>query len=137
MPNKLGTPNTLGHLADSTLDMMTIGPEQPRVLKPYNGFSSNKIAYDPYGNVVAVDEHSSSPAWWAKWLTLVRAAVDLQGGDIHAADKLLSWVQRNPAFEGAVYKEFFLPVVPPSRTGRETEREISIEEGQKENCLVG
>jgi len=36
---KSGTLDTLGHLADSTLDMSTVGPEQPRVLKPFNGFS--------------------------------------------------------------------------------------------------
>jgi len=41
MTNKSGTPDTLGRLADSTLDMSTVGPEQAGVLKPLDGFSSN------------------------------------------------------------------------------------------------
>lgn len=93
-------------------------------------------AYDVHGNVMPVED-SDSPPWWAKWLSHLRGAVDRQGGDIHAAEKLLLWVQGNSAFEGIVYKEHFLPVVPPPLTGRETELDIIIQEGQRENCLVG
>jgi hypothetical protein len=94
-------------------------------------------AYDVNGNIMPVDEDTHSPPWWAKWLTHLRNAIDGLDGDIRATENLLSWVQGNPAFENIVYKEFLLPVVPPPRTGQETDVDIIIEEGQRENCLVG
>ena len=91
-------------------------------------------SYDVNGDIMPVD--GNTPPWWAKWLTHLRYAVASQGGNVEAAEKLLSYVEANPAYEGVVYKEYLLPVVPPPRTGNETYQDIRIREGQRENCLV-
>ena len=92
--------------------------------------------YDIEGNVIEV-ENSDSPPSWAKWLFHLRTAFGHQGRDIYAARDLLYWMEHNSAFVDIVYKEFFLPVVPVPRTADTTDLDVTIEEGQMENCLVG
>jgi hypothetical protein len=74
-------------------------------------------AYDHNGQVVPADRSTHSPPWWARWLSHLRDAFDEKGGDFNAATHLHSWVASNSAFEGVVYKEHFMPIVPPPRTG--------------------
>ena len=66
----------------------------------------------------------------------MREAVDERGGDVNAATHLHSWVARNPAFEGVVYREHFLAVVHPPRKGYQAETFRSVDEGMREIVLV-
>jgi hypothetical protein len=89
--------------------------------------------YDYKDQIIPVDRSKYSPPWWAKWLSHMRDAIDEKGGDVHAATHLHSWVTRNSAFEGVVYKEHFLPVVAPPGRGCEGR---SIDAGVREIVLV-
>ena len=92
--------------------------------------------YDHNGQVVSVDKTRYAPPWWARWLSHLRDAIDEKGGDINAATHLHSWVSRNPAFEGVVYREYFLWIVPPPRGPLEAEIFRSIDASMRENALV-
>lgn len=45
----------------------------------------------------------------------MRSAVKNIGGDTDAATHLHEWISSNPRLEDVVYREFWLPVVPPAR----------------------
>ncbi|KAF4612003.1 hypothetical protein D9613_004147 [Agrocybe pediades] len=69
--------------------------------------------YDKDHKRIEVDMDGVGPPWWARWMTLTRQAIKDIGGDVDAATHLLDWVNANPLFEDAVYREFWLPVVAP------------------------
>lgn len=43
----------------------------------------------------------------------MREAIQNIGGDTDAAAHLHEWILENPRFEDVVYREYWLPVVPP------------------------
>jgi hypothetical protein len=69
-------------------------------------------------------------------LSFLHDAVEAQGGDVNAATHLYEWVQNNPAFEKVVYREYFLPIVPPPRTGPTADHWLKVDEIMKDIVLV-
>jgi len=93
-------------------------------------------AYDQNHQRIEFDKNDFSPPWWARWLSLLRNAIEARGGDINAATHLYDWVRNNPAFEEVVYREYFLPVVPPPREGAKAEFWVKFDKTMRENLLV-
>ncbi|PPR06142.1 hypothetical protein CVT26_005364 [Gymnopilus dilepis] len=72
--------------------------------------------YDKDHRRIEMGTHEVRPPWWAQWMTFTRAAIRNIGGDVDAATHIYDWISSNPLFEDAVYREFWLPVVPPPRS---------------------
>lgn len=67
----------------------------------------------------------------------MHAAIRNVGGDTDAATHLYDWISSNPRFEDVVYREFWLPVVPPPRDKRtETEYLRRFEQKLSEDITV-
>ncbi len=72
--------------------------------------------------------------WWAQWITYLRSAIRNIGGDTAAATNLYEWISNNPRFEDVVYREFFIPAVPPPPDKHKpNERLRQFEEKMKED----
>ncbi|KAF5312136.1 hypothetical protein D9619_002720 [Psilocybe cf. subviscida] len=69
--------------------------------------------YDGHHRRIQNDSQNLRAPWWAQWCTLMREAIQNIGGDTDAAAHLHEWILENPRFEDVVYREYWLPVVPP------------------------
>ena len=67
---------------------------------------------------------------------MLRNAIEAKGGDVNAATHLYDWVRNNPAFKEVVYREYFLPAVPPPREGAKAEFWLKVDKSMRENLLV-
>ncbi|CAA7264772.1 unnamed protein product [Cyclocybe aegerita] len=95
-----------------------------RVLRPGGLIDISEFdfhMYDKDHRRIELGTHEIGPPWWARWMTFLNVAIRTKGGDVDAATHLYDWVSSNPLFEGAVYREFWLPVVPGPREANETE----------------
>ncbi|KDR85601.1 hypothetical protein GALMADRAFT_234564 [Galerina marginata CBS 339.88] len=77
--------------------------------------------YDKDHRRIELGTHEIGPPWWARWMTFMAVAIRNIGGDIDAATHLRDWISSNSLFEDVVYREFWLPVVPPPRMANDSE----------------
>ncbi|KAF8167467.1 S-adenosyl-L-methionine-dependent methyltransferase [Crassisporium funariophilum] len=90
--------------------------------------------YDKQHRRIELDVNEIGPPWWARWMSFMQAAIKKSGGDVDAATHLYDWVKDNPAFEDVVYREFWLPVVPPLRdTSNDTEFHRKTDQKMKDD----
>ena len=91
--------------------------------------------YDCTGNVIQVDERSSTfvgtPAW-AAFMAHLKRAICKSGGHIDAARHIRSWISNHIAFENVVSRDILLPNVP----GDDTRFSPGFHEKMRENIQV-
>jgi hypothetical protein len=88
--------------------------------------------YDRHGNLIDIDESSTSPPYYARWLKHLRRAIKNKGGDVDASNHLAEWVNANSNYERVEHEVYFLPVVPPPATGYELRYWLDVEEDLKD-----
>ncbi|KAF8963921.1 hypothetical protein BDZ97DRAFT_1939378 [Flammula alnicola] len=71
--------------------------------------------YDKNHRRIELGTEELGPPWWARWMRCMSVAIRNSGGDTDAATHLYEWISNNSLFEDVVYREFWLPVVPPPR----------------------
>jgi len=76
---------------------------------------TDRYLYDDNRQRFDLGTDELGPPWCARWLTFLRAATVDIGASIDAATHLHRWVSENPNFEDIVYKDYWLPMVPPIR----------------------
>ncbi|KAF8203920.1 hypothetical protein BJ912DRAFT_941422 [Pholiota molesta] len=89
-----------------------------RVLRPGGLIDVSEFdfhLYDKHHRRIELQVNESGRPWFAQWMSYMHAAVKNIGGDTDAATHLYEWISSNPRFEDVVYREFWLPVVPPPR----------------------
>jgi len=70
-------------------------------------------------------------------MAFLRAATQDVGANVDAATHLHQWVSENPSFEDIVYREYWLPTVPPiPEDAVQTEREKRFYRRMKQNVTV-
>ena len=112
-----------------------------RVLRPGGLIDVSEFDFHMYDKHHRRIESSSieqfNEPWWAQWITYLRSAIRNIGGDTDAATNLYEWISNNPRFEDVVYREFFIPAVPPPPDKHKpNERLRQFEENMKEDVTV-
>lgn len=110
-----------------------------RVLRPHGLLDISEFdfhIYDKDHKRMELGTHPIAPPWWARWMTFLAASIKHIGGDADAATHLLEWVSSNPMFEDVVYREFWLPIVPPPYSPNETDATRRFYQKMKENTSV-
>jgi len=70
-------------------------------------------------------------------MAFLRAATQDRGANVDAATHLHQWVSENPSFEDVVYREYWLPTVPPiPEDALQSEREKKFYRKMKHNVVV-
>ncbi|PPQ90946.1 hypothetical protein CVT25_008257 [Psilocybe cyanescens] len=107
-----------------------------RALRPHGLLDISEFdfhIYDKDHKRIELGTHEIAPPWWARWMTFLAASIKHIGGDADAATHLLEWVSSNPSFEDVVYREFWLPIVPPPYSPTESEATRRFYRKMKEN----
>ncbi|KAH9486365.1 Putative ATP-dependent RNA helicase [Psilocybe cubensis] len=110
-----------------------------RVLRPHGLLDISEFdfhMYDKDHNRLELGTHEVAPPWWARWMSFLAASIKNIGGDVDAATHLHEWVLSNPLFEDVVYREFWLPIVPPPYSPNETEATRRFYRKMKENTTA-
>ncbi|KJA28623.1 hypothetical protein HYPSUDRAFT_34078 [Hypholoma sublateritium FD-334 SS-4] len=111
-----------------------------RVLRPGGLIDVSEFDFHMYDKHHRRIESSSikqfNEPWWSQWITYLRSTIRNIGGDTDAATNLHEWIANNPRFEDVVYREFFIPAVPPPRDEHKpNERLRQFEEKMKEDVV--
>jgi hypothetical protein len=112
-----------------------------RVLRPGGLIDISEFdfrVYDVNRRPLEPDINDIQPPWWALWMSHMLKAIINSGGDPDAAIHLHEWILNNPVFEDVVYREFWLPVVPPARdTSNDSEEVKQMDKKLSDDCYVG
>ncbi|GLB35760.1 putative methyltransferase [Lyophyllum shimeji] len=66
-------------------------------------------SYDIDRQRITVGTHELKGPWWPRWLAFAQIAIRNSGGSVEAAENIGPWVTNHPAFEDAVYDDFWVP----------------------------